>query len=319
MKLSELIFAYKTDPDSPIRKLRYCTRQHYVRLMDRIELEHGHEGADELKARDFLRWHEQWSDNGNKIPMGHSLVGMLRTLCSFGATILDSEECLRLSTLLSKQRFQMGKSRTESLTSEQVLAIRRMAHAMGFHSVALAQALQFECMLRQRDCIGEYVPVSEPGESDVLWHGMKWLRGARWEEIDGDLNLSHVTSKKLKLLEFPLKEAPMVMEEFERFTVLPERGPIVISEAHERPYTAANFRRLWREIANAAGIPKEVKNMDSRSGAITEATDAGADLEHVRHAAKHSDIKTTQGYSRGAAAKISGVMKTRVEFRAKSA
>jgi len=39
--------------------------------------------------------------------------------------------------------------------------------------------------------------------------------------------------------------------------------------------------------------------MDTRAGAISEATDAGAPLEKVRKAATHSNISMTQRYSRG--------------------
>ncbi len=313
--IAELIAAYHNDPDSPVRRLRYCTRKHYENLTARIELQHGYEQISELKSREIMRWHEDWSEDGKKVSMGHALIGMLRTLCGFGATILDSEDCLRLSTLLSKQRFEMGKPRIERLTSDQVAAIRRTAHSMGFHSVALAQAIQFECMLRQRDVIGEWVPVREPGISATLWHGKKWLRGLTWDEIDGDLILTHVTSKRGKPFSFPLRAAPMVMEEFERFTVLPERGPVIVSEANGRPYTAAAFRQLWREIANAAGVPKEVRNMDSRAGGATEATEAGVPLELLRHAMTHSNIATTQNYARGGKETTATVAVARADYR----
>lgn len=314
MTLSELIAAYTTDPDSSFHKLRYGTRQHYARMLARIDLDHGHELLAELKGRDFLRCHERWSEGG-KVHMGHSLVAMLRILFSFGATMLDSDDCMRLSGLLSKQRFKMGGSRLERLTSEQANAICVMAHSMGYHSIALAQAFQFECMLRQRDVIGEWVPVIEPGISAVLWHGEKWLRGITWNEIDGELILRHTTSKRNKPIEVPLAGAPMLVEEFARYQLLPERGPIIVSEATDRPYTAAAFRRLWREIATAAGVPTTVRNMDSRAGAITEATEAGAELEHIKHAATHSDISMTQRYARGAAEKTAGVMLKRAAFR----
>jgi hypothetical protein len=55
--------------------------------------------------------------------------------------------------------------------------------------------------------------------------------------------------------------------------------------------------------------------MDSRAGGITEASDAGAPLEHIRHAATHSDIQTTQGYSRGAADKTANVLEMRALHR----
>jgi hypothetical protein len=52
--------------------------------------------------------------------------------------------------------------------------------------------------------------------------------------------------------------------------------------------------------------------MDNRAGAIIEATDADADLEHVRHAATHSDMAMTQRYSRGAEDKIASVQIARI-------
>jgi hypothetical protein len=47
----------------------------------------------------------------------------------------------------------------------------------GMPSIQLAQALQFELCLRQKDVIGEWVPVAEPGMSSVTYHGRKWLCG----------------------------------------------------------------------------------------------------------------------------------------------
>jgi flagellar biosynthesis regulator FlaF len=85
-------------------------------------------------------------------------------------------------------------------------------------------------------------------------------------------------------------------------------GAVIVSEVTHLPYTDHEFRRLWRMIARECGVPDNVFNMDSRSGAISEATNAGADLEHVRHAATHSNISMTQRYSRDSEKKIAGVM-----------
>jgi hypothetical protein len=54
---------------------------------------------------------------------------------------------------------------------------------------------------------------------------------------------------------------------------------------------------------------------DGRAGAISEATAAGAELEHVKHAATHSNICTTQRYSRQGEEKIANVQQLRVEGR----
>jgi len=40
-------------------------------------------------------------------------------------------------------------------------------------------------------------------------------------------------------------------------------------ESAGKPWDAAGFRRVWREIADAAGVPRSIKNMDSRAGGVT--------------------------------------------------
>lgn len=314
--LRSLMRAYKTDPDSRYRKIRYGSRVHYDALMSLIEAEHGDRVLADLKARSFLRIHEDWTKEG-KIAIGHAKIKMLRILFGFGTTMLEDGDCTRLSAILKQMRFPSPKPRTERLTAAQAIAIRAKAHEMGRPSIALAQAFQFEIMLRQKDVIGEWVPLREPGISDIQADGMKWLRGIRWEEIDQNMTLRHMTSKRQKLIEISLKNAPMVLEELALLKVQPESGPIIISEWDNLPWTGSEFRRWWRIVANACGVPKTVKDMDSRAGAISEATDAGADLEHVRHAATHSNISMTQRYSRGAEGKIATVQIARLEHRNK--
>jgi len=102
-------------------------------------------------------------------------------------------------------------------------------------------ALQFELMLRKKDCVVEWFPESEPGDTDVHYRGEKWMRGLRWEEIDESLILRHL--------------APMIIEEFERMaagfvteggfdrSVLPARGPIVKNEINAMQWSANEFRR----------------------------------------------------------------------------
>ncbi|MGE3992558.1 MAG: hypothetical protein AB7F49_32100, partial [Pseudorhodoplanes sp.] len=123
-----------------------------------------------------------------------------------------------------------------------------------------------------------------------------------------------------KPIEVGLRDAPMVMDELTtQFPAgLPASGPVIVYEKTGRPWNQTYFRQAWRGLANDCGIPKSVRNMDSRAGAITEATDAGADLEHVRHAATHSDIGMTQRYSRGDAGKTANVMRLRSEHRNKT-
>lgn len=308
--LSDLIDSYQTDPVSSYHRLRYATRRNHGNLLARLRAQHGHRLLSDIRARVIKEMHQGWSEGG-KVAVGHAFIASLRTICGYGATDLEEAECERLCLVLHKLRFPSSPPRTTFLTADQADAIRAVAHDMGWPSIALAQAFQFECMLRQKDVIGEWIPFDEPGESDVRFRGMKWLRGIRWNEISGDLVLTHMTSKRQKELEIDLRNSPMVMAELPHVIHRTADGPIIINEITAMPWSASEFRRKWRICADLAGVPKTVRSMDSRAGAITEATEAGANIEHVKHAATHSDIAQTQHYARGAAAKIATVQSAR--------
>lgn len=252
--------------------------------------------------------------------MAKTFVGMLRTIVSFGAVFLEDDQCIRLKAILSGMRFKMPKPRTVHLTAEMAEAVCAKAHDLGYHSIALAQALQFELTLRQKDIIGEYLPMSEPGVSDITWGGKKWLYGLRWSEIS-NMVLKHTTSKTGKDLEVDLRNAPMVVRELNTYAELygerPTTGAIVICERTGYPWDAQDWRRKWRLVATAASVPTTIRNMDTRAGAITEASSAGAPIEHIKHAATHADIAMTQRYSRGDVEKISNVMQIRAAHRNK--
>lgn len=336
--LRTLINAYQTDKDSPYQNNRYHVRRSRDNLLRRISNKHGHEKLSDIKARVLLEWHRFWSADETKLATGSSVIGQLRALFSFGATLLEDPECERLCSVMHKMRFKGTKARSVSITADHANAIRPMARDnFGWPSMALAQAFQFECTLRQKDVIGEWVPIAEPGISDITRDGEKWLRGIRWEEIDDNLILRHVTSKKQKLMEADLKLAPMVLEELQdligadplivvdevtkKVTVnrhlLQTKGAVIISEITGWPWSANEYRRKWRKVATACSIPKNVFNMDSRSGAISEAIQAGAAIELVRHAATHSDISQTADYDRDQAQATAKVMRLRMESRNK--
>lgn len=339
--LGDIIREYQTDPSSAFHKLRYHVREARAAFLSRVDKRYGHVKLKDIKAREFDEWYKAWLGDG-KIAAAHTLISHLRTIFGYAIVYLEDMQCARLSLVLSKMKFPQCSPREQVLTAAQATAHRAMAHERGWPYMALGQALQFEMMFRQRDIIGEWVPLSEPGISDVACKKYgKWGRGLRWEEIDENLICRHVTSKKQKLIQVNLMNAPMVLEELGKLvpgsvvetetidpatgeakktvkvdrSMLPMTGPVILCEVNAWPYTTTEWRRKWRKVADMAGIPKEVRNADSRAGAITEATEAGAELEHVRHAATHSDISQTQRYSRHAAEKIELVQTQRLRHR----
>jgi len=336
--LRSLINCYQTDADSPYQKNRFHTRQNRDSMLRRISKRHGHEQLSDIKARVLLAWHKDWSVDGQRLATGSAFIGQLRALFSFGATLLENSDCERLCGVMHKMRFPGTKPRGVSLSAEQANLIRAAAHDhFGWDSIALVQAFQFECTLRQGDCIGQLVPLSEPGVSAVIVRGQKWLRGIVWQEIDDNLILRHITSKKQKMVEVDLKLGPMVVSELQwlagdeplivvdeitkKVTVnrhlLPASGPLAICDTNGLPWTGNEYRRKWRKIARHCGIPDNVWSMDSRSGAISEAIQAGAPIEFVRHAATHSDVSQTADYDRTQAEATAKVMKLRTANRNK--
>jgi hypothetical protein len=272
--IANLIARYKADSNSGYSKLRFRTRQHYDSLLRRIEVDIGERRLAALKAPDLRGFHEDWVKSG--APMAHALVAMLRILANYGATVLVDSDCERFAGVLHGLRFKRShKIRDgERLDEDHVKAIMAKAHEMSLPSLALAQAIQFYCGLRQRDVIGEWIPETEPAESDISdGNGWKWLRGILWEEIDTNKILRHRTSKRGRAIEIDLKLLPAVMGELRRYGDS-RSGPVVISEATDLPYKGHDFRSLWRKVARAAGVSDKIKNMDSRNAAVSEANGA---------------------------------------------
>ncbi|MCK1473254.1 hypothetical protein IVB27_00205 [Bradyrhizobium sp. 197] len=291
--LGELIRLYRTHDSSPYRTLRFKVRLGTDNMLDRM-LEHGDLRLVDLNADGIRKLYDVWVGDG-KVATGHAFVTKLRGLFGFGTTVLDDPGCQRLSTIMNKMRFTMPPTRDERLTEAHTKAIIAKAHEMVRPSIALAQAIQFSFGLGQKDTIGEYVPVTEAGQSDIIVDGMKWLHGIRWDNVNDALVLRHVTSFGGKFLELDLKRAPMVLAELEKqFTgVIPKRGAIIISEWNKKPWSANEFRRWWRKIADAAGVPKSIKNMDSGRAsdreqfAVKGGSFEGLDLEGETEARLH--------------------------------
>lgn len=330
--LGSLIKCYQTDPSSRYHKKRYATRRNHDTLLKRIVARHGDERLADINARTILIWYEEWSNHGQMLATWQAIRGLLRVAFSFGFALLEDAECDRLCRIMSSSTlaFEMPSHRKHAITADQVIAVRTAARELfGWDSMALAQALQFELILRQKDVIGEWVPLSEPGLSDITWKGQKWIRGMRWEEVDQNLILTHTTSKKQKPIEADLRMAPMVMEELgilagvepSKVTrdMFPATGAVVYNTITTAPWSECEFRRKWRKVAAKAGVPAHVFNMDSRSGGITEARDSGAPVDDIRRTATHSSMSTTEGYIRGQvdANARSNVMRIRVEKRNK--
>jgi hypothetical protein len=271
--VADLANRYRSDPASKYPTLRHKTREFYEALIKRVLADCSDTKLASLNEQALRNLYARWTQGG-KTSMAHAQMTMLRTMANFVRTLGDPEAD-DLSSTLHRMHFSVKKARTEALTAEQANDIRQKLHDMGYASMALAQALQIGFELRQKEVIGEWVPTSEPGESDVTYADQKWLRGIRWEKIDNTFMLKHVTvdnKGRVVPFEVDLKKSTTVMEELNRAIERKGRaqsGPLIVSEDTGLPWTAADYRKRWRKAADMCGIPKTVKNMDSRGNADT--------------------------------------------------
>ncbi len=319
--LSSLIDLYETHEDSPFHEVKPKTRANYVYELQVLKRRVGMRRLESLTGVDFRRWHKKFTklaanDRHDGVRYAHGLMTMIRTVLKFGME-LGIADAQRLSIVLHDMRFKSPKPRKTFLTVHHAQAIIEKAHAMGRGSIAIGQALQFELTLRQYDVTGRWEKVPESAnESGIRSRGKLWRNGLTWNNIDENMILTITTAKNEVEAVFDLKLYPMVVSEIDRVPVDKRVGPIVLDEKTCRPYSNDRYARIWREVARAAGVPDTVWNRDSRAGGVTEATDAaGQDLEHVRAHAQHTNIETTQRYSRMTLEKTSNVAVLRVQHR----
>jgi hypothetical protein len=240
----------------------------------------------------------------------------VRRIIAYGVT-LGYDDCMRADTILGKLRFPTPPARRSRMTFDQVGAVRVAAHEFGLGSIALATVLQFELSLRQKDVIGEWepAPLSEGG---ILHRGTRWANGLQWSDIDSSMVLRKTQTKTGAYVEFDLRLYPIVLEEIDRVPREKRIGPMIISERTGEPYKHRTFTQAWRKVADKAGVPKSVWNMDARAGAISEAYDAGAYETDVMKHAGHKNRQTSARYNRGALEQTSRVARLRLTKRSEN-
>jgi integrase len=164
--------------------------------------------------------------------------------------------------------------------------------------------------------IGEWVPIANgDNDSGIVLGGRRWSHGLTWSDLSTDLVIVKETTKTGAVVAHDLKFCPIVMDVLARIPAERRVGPLITDEEAARPYAEHAYAREWRLIARAAGIPDHVWNMDARAGGISEADDAGADLDAIRSAAGHTQASTTARYVRGTIGKSRKVARLRRAHR----
>ncbi|AWB22680.1 integrase [Methylobacterium currus] len=313
---------YQTDPESPFnRRLKHTTREKDAHVLTLIEKAFGDRLVPSLKLADFWRWYDaakkpKATGQPERVRRAWGIMKKLRELFAYGVAA-ELDGCARVRDILAEIRFPQPARRRVTLDLEHIEAFIPKAIEMGRISLALATAIQFDAVMRQKDVVGEWEPIPE-GEAltGIVLNGRRWVNGLTWAGVVLDGVTRKATTKTGAMIAHDFSLCPHVQQVAAH--VLPERrvGPLIVDEQQGRPYAGDAFQREWRKVARAAGIPDHIWNMDARAGAITEAEDAGADLDAIRATAAHTDAKTTARYSRGAVGKSRTVAELRLAHRA---
>lgn len=271
--VADLIRAYKHDENSNHHKLSFKVRIDRERYLSRLEKDFGNRALSSINGQTLGMWYRRWTD-GRKFAVGNAFIGQLRAIVRHGFLSAEDEECYRVLIALDNISTRSVRPRATQLTEEHANAVRAKAREVGYFSIALAQALQYELMLPQREVIGEWLPRSEAREPIGFEDGDRvWVGGLRWEQIDANWILTHKGATCNGRID--LKQAPMVREELghvvdfywsELRGALPKSGPVIIYEASAKPWISFKFRDIWRKLADVANVPRELKNRDSHGG-----------------------------------------------------
>lgn len=310
--ITALIRCYQTDPKSPYRGLAQNTQRGYDDWCRTLERAIGRRRVDRLSGQDlrdcFLVLLEPTVPGGApRVRLAKACVrSMLSILFNYGAE-LGLPGCLELAQVLERMTLRVPKDVHRAWTSKrptktamtyehaaaivsQGLSTRTRRH----RSVALGVAAQFEFTLRQIDVIGEWQKLDravavEPGA--ITSYGQVWRPGLQFEDFaSGTLNLT--TSKTSTKATFDVTAYPLFQKALAAVPEVERQGPLVTDEGGV-PVRRRYYQDLYRDVADAAGVPRAVWNMFARHGGVTEAHESGADLVDVSKHAQHTDLNTT--------------------------
>ncbi|WP_081740476.1 tyrosine-type recombinase/integrase [Afipia sp. P52-10] len=315
--MRSLCRVYQEHPDSDFHTVKANTRRTYTGSLKIIEASVGARVIRNLTIVDAKRWYKQWRapkfiGGPERIDRAHDAISMVRTVLKFGFA-LGHDECGELDQRLHNVRFERGGAREEEMTAAQAVAFVRKALDLGERDMAIGVAAQFELMLRQKDVIGEW-RVAKPGTHDALYFGDEmWVGRFRWDQVPGWV-FRIKTSKTRAPAEFRLVDYPILFQLLDAVPMHERSGSICKGE-HGLPFRERTYRKRFRRIARAAGIPDSVWSMDSRAGGATEAYEAGADLSAIRDHLTHSNEQMTMRYIRRKGRRIATVAAARAKGR----
>jgi hypothetical protein len=319
---------YQCHPHSPFHLVKANTRRTYTDSLNLIERTVGKRLVRNLTIFDVQHWHSQWRrpaapEGKERIDRAHNSVSTFRMVINFCSKLKPRPryaDCRALAEDLRNVKFERGAARQAEMTITQVRDFVRTAIELGDRGViptdralymAIGVAAQFELLLRQKDIIGERCRAAADlakavlrGATTIPCPDGTWVGYFTWENIPGWRWRTKTSKSKYRAAaDFDLTRQSLLFPLLERVPFEQRAGAIVKGEGGH-PIQERSYRKWYRQIARAAGIPDEVWNMDTRAGGATEADHAGADVELIREGLTQTNTNTTLRYIRRRSAKL---------------
>lgn len=298
-----LIQRYRSDEFSPYREVKANTRADYDFALNRWADKAGHILVADTDHVMIRRWQRAMEEAGRSLHYIRAMFTKLRIVAGY-AVMLKLPGARDVRDVLSEMRFRAAPQRDVAPTFDQVQAIIAAADKAGQPGFALGLSLQWWLALRAVDVRGQIIDG-------------QWQDGLTWGMIDLAAGAIRKTPSKTehttaRAMEWSLGLLPDIRARLEAIPA-DQRVGIVIRQKDGAPFTKRRWAELFRTFAAEAGVPDEVRCMDLRAGAITEAKNLGASITDLQHAATHASPATTNRYMRdreGAGDKVIALRRT---------
>lgn len=234
----------------------------------------------------YLKLQEPDEDgNPTKLQGANGIVRVVRRMFSLAVRWEATE-----SNPFAKMGLTKGVEREIVVPPEHVDIFCRQAEAMGRRSMSVLIRLTYEFCQRLVD-----------------------MRLFPWNRYSGH-EVQVRQSKTRRLVWVPLlpdlADIKRILDETPRISTV-----VIINEETGKPYTKYEVSRVFNEIRDAAGLPKEYRAGDMRRSGLDEAGDAGATDDELRSLSGHASREVVAHYVKPNRTKAASAVRKRQQHR----
>lgn len=283
-----------SDPDSGFADIQGNTAEGYKPWLKMVRTTIGKRLLSRIVAKEARRWHREWKVLASRrgtdgARQAYGGIQAWKILLNYGIEC-GIQKCRQLRADMEKIRFPRNPPRDVTITYAEAKRFVIEALHRGWKNLALAQAVQFECFLRQKDVIGAWQKVAanyvaQPGE--IVLRGKVW-RGLTLDMITLDTDLRIRTSKTGQPVVHTTRACQLVVLSLAGFGSDEWKGPVACRPDGTPFPDRQSYAKAWRKIAKAVGISDVAQNMDNRASAVSEAAEAGVATGDIQRQTGHS-------------------------------